>query len=55
MVAEVRERRNRPPNVNGDHITRNERRSGDVIATCPVCLCDTEFPVETNCGHLFCG
>uniref|UniRef100_M3XHL0 Si:dkey-183n20.15 n=2 Tax=Latimeria chalumnae TaxID=7897 RepID=M3XHL0_LATCH len=22
---------------------------------CPVCLQTTSFPVETNCGHLFCG
>ncbi|CAK8685547.1 unnamed protein product [Clavelina lepadiformis] len=22
---------------------------------CPVCLLDARFPVETNCGHLFCG
>ncbi|KAM4809213.1 E3 ubiquitin-protein ligase RNF170 [Rhinophrynus dorsalis] len=23
--------------------------------TCPVCLQQATFPVETNCGHLFCG
>lgn len=22
---------------------------------CPICLGDSELPVETNCGHLFCG
>lgn len=22
---------------------------------CPVCLNDPRFPIETNCGHLFCG
>ncbi|XP_054837648.1 E3 ubiquitin-protein ligase RNF170-like isoform X1 [Eublepharis macularius] len=23
--------------------------------TCPICLQKANFPVETNCGHLFCG
>ncbi|XP_066481445.1 E3 ubiquitin-protein ligase RNF170-like [Tiliqua scincoides] len=23
--------------------------------SCPICLQTTTFPVETNCGHLFCG
>ena len=23
--------------------------------TCPICLSDAEFAVETNCGHKFCG
>lgn len=22
---------------------------------CPVCLSELHYPVETNCGHLFCG
>uniref|UniRef100_A0A2K6N401 Ring finger protein 170 n=1 Tax=Rhinopithecus bieti TaxID=61621 RepID=A0A2K6N401_RHIBE len=22
---------------------------------CPICLHQASFPVETNCGHLFCG
>lgn len=22
---------------------------------CPVCLHQASYPVETNCGHLFCG
>lgn len=22
---------------------------------CPVCLNEPRYPVETNCGHLFCG
>eukprot|EP00953_Heterococcus_sp_UTEX-ZZ885_P028433 15172-Heterococcus_DN1.PRE.1 len=22
---------------------------------CPVCLGDLQLPIETNCGHLFCG
>jgi RING finger protein 170 len=22
---------------------------------CPVCLNEPRFPIETNCGHLFCG
>ena len=23
--------------------------------TCPVCLNEVQFAVETNCGHVFCG
>ncbi|KGL82774.1 E3 ubiquitin-protein ligase RNF170, partial [Tinamus guttatus] len=23
--------------------------------SCPICLQTATFPVETNCGHLFCG
>uniref|UniRef100_A0ACB8ESM5 Uncharacterized protein n=1 Tax=Sphaerodactylus townsendi TaxID=933632 RepID=A0ACB8ESM5_9SAUR len=23
--------------------------------SCPVCLQQATFPIETNCGHLFCG
>ncbi|XP_023225598.1 E3 ubiquitin-protein ligase RNF170-like isoform X2 [Centruroides sculpturatus] len=22
---------------------------------CPICLNEPRFPIETNCGHLFCG
>ena len=54
MVAEVREIRNRQPSLNdgGDSQTRRSQRND---LTCPVCLGDAQFPVETNCGHLFCG
>lgn len=24
-------------------------------AQCPICLTEPRYPVETNCGHLFCG
>ncbi|KAK8761679.1 hypothetical protein V5799_027055 [Amblyomma americanum] len=24
-------------------------------AQCPICLAEPRYPVETNCGHLFCG
>ena len=23
--------------------------------TCPICLAEATFGIETNCGHLFCG
>lgn len=22
---------------------------------CPICLTDSNLPIETNCGHIFCG
>lgn len=50
MVAEVREILNRQQ---AESESRRERRSDDL--TCPVCLADAQFPIETNCGHLFCG
>jgi len=31
------------------------RRHGDRDYTCPVCMDDARFSVETNCGHIFCG
>ena len=30
----------------------NPNNSG---STCPICLSNTYFEVETNCGHKFCG
>ncbi len=31
------------------------RRVGTGDAACPVCLAQTQFAVETNCGHVFCA
>jgi len=54
-VADVREQmallaRQQP---SGDADVR--RRQGDRDYTCPVCMDDARFSVETNCGHVFCG
>ena len=38
---------------NGDVNIRH--RHGDRDYTCPVCMDDARFSVETNCGHVFCG
>ncbi|KAL3868909.1 hypothetical protein ACJMK2_041853 [Sinanodonta woodiana] len=38
--------------ANPTHATRHTNQ-GD--QTCPVCLGQAEYAVETNCGHLFCG
>ncbi|XP_064626664.1 E3 ubiquitin-protein ligase RNF170-like isoform X2 [Lineus longissimus] len=35
-------------------MSRNVRNPGE-SSTCPVCLGDTSYAVETNCGHVFCG
>ncbi|XP_008107577.1 E3 ubiquitin-protein ligase RNF170 [Anolis carolinensis] len=34
---------------------RQRKRCYHADATCPICLQTSTFPVETNCGHLFCG
>jgi len=31
------------------------RRHVRTDRTCPICLADARFGIETNCGHLFCG
>ena len=52
--------RNRLPNLNegasgnGDATTRRRNRDNADI-TCPICLSDSNLPIETNCGHIFCG
>lgn len=33
----------------------NVARRIESDSQCPVCLGDLHYPVETNCGHLFCG
>lgn len=54
LVEDVRELLR---NDNQQHETlandRPQRQHRDV--TCPVCLCDAQYPVETNCGHIFCA
>ncbi len=30
-----------------------QRQEGEI--TCPVCIANAQFAVETNCGHIFCG
>lgn len=32
----------------------NHRRQHSNI-NCPICLTNSTFPIETNCGHIFCG
>uniref|UniRef100_A0A3B4APF2 RING-type E3 ubiquitin transferase n=1 Tax=Periophthalmus magnuspinnatus TaxID=409849 RepID=A0A3B4APF2_9GOBI len=36
-------------------ININERQQYYTDMSCPVCLQQAVLPVETNCGHLFCG
>lgn len=33
----------------------NARRNHHYNCSCPICLGDCFLPVETNCGHIFCG
>ncbi|XP_025109507.1 E3 ubiquitin-protein ligase RNF170-like [Pomacea canaliculata] len=34
---------------------RQARQNNNGQLTCPICLGDANFAVETNCGHIFCG
>jgi hypothetical protein len=34
---------------------RQENRENNNGNTCPICLANVYFEVETNCGHKFCG
>ena len=54
-VADVREQMGllTRQQMNGD--ANIQHRQGDRDYTCPVCMDDAKFSVETNCGHLFCG
>lgn len=40
--------------VDGDGVINPVRHFG-MDNQCPVCLNEPRFPIETNCGHLFCG
>jgi len=40
---------------NGDAATDVRLRRADRDYTCPVCMDEATFSVETNCGHIFCG
>jgi len=33
----------------------NESRRRNQQIQCPICLVDSFLPIETNCGHIFCG
>ena len=42
--------------IGHDHPQQLPRRNAnDGSATCPICLNNAEYGVETNCGHCFCG
>lgn len=58
------EQPNNTDNGDGNNQRTDENNLGDnfvnlnhygVDSACPVCLNDPVHPVETNCGHLFCG
>lgn len=55
-VAEIdnlREQRGLSPSAPPEE--ENHRRRQNVDCQCPICLGDCFLPVETNCGHVYCG
>ena len=58
-IADVREQINRQHaagegvDLGGGTALHQRRHQRDL--TCPICISDARFPVETNCGHIFCG
>ncbi|KAG8543417.1 hypothetical protein GDO81_024729 [Engystomops pustulosus] len=54
MFLQRNNSRNFPPtNLTETPKSRHSRFHSDL--SCPVCLQTATSPVETNCGHLFCG
>lgn len=58
LVEDVREQlRNDAQTLNDEDVLSNssrpQRQHQDL--TCPVCLNEAQYPVETNCGHIYCG
>lgn len=51
-VADVRRQIARNQ-ANGNAHVRSRHTDRDY--TCPVCMDEASFSVETNCGHVFCG
>ena len=50
----VQEIREEIINTRAGENTSARRMVGGEI-TCPICLTQTRYAVETNCGHIFCG
>ncbi|KAH9517994.1 translation initiation factor eIF4E, variant 2 [Dermatophagoides farinae] len=42
-------------NNNNNNMFQRQRHFNSMDSNCPVCLNTFVLPVETNCGHLFCG
>lgn len=42
-------------NTTSPFLVNGTRRYGSMDGNCPVCLNSLHLPIETNCGHLFCG
>lgn len=42
-------------NQNQSNSTRYRARETQTNLSCPICLGDLEYSVDTNCGHFFCG
>ncbi|CAH1774312.1 unnamed protein product [Owenia fusiformis] len=57
-VNNTRERLGNTQNGNAPHMQNSGSRHSErreAVITCPICLGDALFAIETNCGHIFCG
>lgn len=41
--------------IGQDNPEQQSRTTNDGSVTCPICLTNAEYAIETNCGHTFCG
>lgn len=56
LVEDVREQLRNDAQMNQHVFSNNnqpQRQHQDL--TCPVCLNEAQYPVETNCGHIYCA
>lgn len=54
-VASVREQLSTESDREPQNFLPRASQRNDGHLTCPICLGQVAFGVETNCGHVFCG
>lgn len=51
-INDVNQTRDRLLNLSRN---RDDIQGQNIAINCPICLTNANFPIETNCGHKFCG
>ena len=54
-IDSLREERSLGPSAPPSEEGAAARRGSRTNCSCPICLADCFLPIETNCGHMFCG